>query len=128
MWTPDVRVRRGPDLDVVEGVSGILPERWGALCSVCGSSRGVVLRCSAGHCTLPFHALCGRNAGFYLAARGAEAAMPFPWACRSCNDIVLVHHFDSLAAIRDLWEYSGDIELRLPRDMTRLDSRACLAP
>ena len=72
MWTPDVRVRRGPDLDVVEGVSGILPERWGALCSVCGSSRGIVLRCSAGHCTLPFHALCGRNTGFYLAARGVR--------------------------------------------------------
>ena len=76
MWTPDVRVRSGPDLDVVEGVSGISPERWGALCSVCGSSQGVVLRCSAGHCTLPFHALCGRNAGFHLAARGAQAAPP----------------------------------------------------
>ena len=72
MWTPDVQVRRGPELEVVEGVSGIPPERWGALCSVCGSARGVVLRCSAGHCTLPFHALCGRNAGFHLAARGAQ--------------------------------------------------------
>ena len=95
MWTPDVRVRRGPELDVVEGVSGILPERWGALCSVCGSSRGVVLRCSAGHCTLPFHALCGRNAGFYLAARGAHAATRFVSTSRSCNDIISVVHCDS---------------------------------
>lgn len=82
MWTPDARVRRGPDRDVVEGVSGIPPERWGALCSVCGSSRGVVLRCSAGHCTLPFHALCGRNAGFHLAARGAPPGDGF-----SCDPV-----------------------------------------
>ena len=71
LWTPDVRLRRGPALDVVEGVSGVVPERWGVPCSICGSPAGTALRCSAGHCTLPFHALCGRNAGLHLAARGA---------------------------------------------------------
>jgi hypothetical protein len=70
LWIPDVQVRRGPDLAVVEGVSSLPQERWGVACSVCGSSQGAVLRCSVAHCTLPFHALCGRNAGFYLAARG----------------------------------------------------------
>ena len=65
-----MRVRRGPDLAVVEGVSSLPEERWGVACSVCGSSQGAVLRCSVGHCALPFHALCGRNAGSYLAARG----------------------------------------------------------
>lgn len=72
LWTPDVRLRRGADLAVVEGVPGLGPERWAAAaCSVCGSAQGVVLRCGAGHCSLPFHTLCARNAGLYLAARGA---------------------------------------------------------
>lgn len=76
LWTPDVRLRRGPALDVVEGVSGLAPERWGVPCSICGSAAGAALRCSAGHCTLPFHALCARNAGLHLAARGGQPIHP----------------------------------------------------
>lgn len=69
MWVPDLKVRPGAGAEVVEGVPSLKSERWGVPCTLCGSSKGVVLRCNAGHCTLPFHALCGRNAGFYLAMR-----------------------------------------------------------
>jgi hypothetical protein len=71
LWVPDVKVRQTPACEAVEGVSGLKPERWGVPCSICHSTRGVVLRCNSGHCTLPFHALCGRNAGQYLAVRPA---------------------------------------------------------
>ncbi|CAL8469552.1 g9093 [Coccomyxa elongata] len=69
MWVPDLKVRPGAGAEAVEGVPSLRPERWGVPCTLCGSSKGVVLRCNAGHCTLPFHALCGRNAGYYLAMR-----------------------------------------------------------
>lgn len=69
LWVPDLKVRAGAGAEAVEGVASIKPERWGVPCTLCGSSRGVVLRCNAGHCTLPFHALCARNAGNYLAIR-----------------------------------------------------------
>jgi NuA3 HAT complex component NTO1 len=69
-WVPGVRVARLGACAVVEGVAGLPQERWGVPCSLCGSSMGVVLRCNAGHCSLPFHALCARNAGLYLAVRG----------------------------------------------------------
>ncbi len=69
MWVPDLKVRPGAGAEAVEGVPSLRPERWGIPCTLCGSSKGVVLRCNAGHCTLPFHALCGRNAGYYLAMR-----------------------------------------------------------
>ncbi|EIE21488.1 hypothetical protein COCSUDRAFT_8821, partial [Coccomyxa subellipsoidea C-169] len=63
LWVPDVKVRAGAGAEAVEGVASIKAERWGVPCTLCHSSRGVVLRCNAGHCTLPFHALCARNAG-----------------------------------------------------------------
>lgn len=69
-WVPDVRVARSGACAVVEGVASLPQDRWGVPCSLCGSAMGVVLRCNAGHCSLPFHALCARNAGLYLAARG----------------------------------------------------------
>lgn len=72
LWLPDVKVQQTSACEAVEGVASLKPERWGVACSLCRSSRGVVLRCNAGHCTLPFHALCGRNADFYLAARSSS--------------------------------------------------------
>ncbi|BDA44710.1 probable peregrin at C-terminar half [Coccomyxa sp. Obi] len=69
LWVPDLKVRPGAGAEAVEGVPSLKTERWGVPCTLCGSSKGVVLRCNAGHCTLPFHALCARNAGYYLAMR-----------------------------------------------------------
>lgn len=66
---PDVKVKAGAGAEAVEGVPSLKAERWGVPCTLCHSSKGVVLRCNAGHCTLPFHALCARNAGHYLAVR-----------------------------------------------------------
>ncbi len=69
-WVPDVRVARGGECCAVEGVLALPAERWGVPCALCGLAAGVALRCNAGHCGVAFHALCGRNAGQYLAARG----------------------------------------------------------
>lgn len=51
----------------MEGRAGVKSERRGALCGVCGSRKGAVVRCGQGHCSSAFHPLCARNAGLYLA-------------------------------------------------------------
>ena len=74
MWHPETSVRPGGACAAIEGRAGVKSERRGALCGICGSRKGAVVRCGQGHCGSAFHPLCARNAGLYLAVR--------PWICQ----------------------------------------------
>lgn len=66
LWQPDLHLLPGNVCNAVQGLEGITSDRVGVKCSVCERSDGAVIRCSQGHCSVPFHPLCARNAGHYL--------------------------------------------------------------
>lgn len=66
LWQPDLHLLPGNVCNAIQGVNDIGSERVGVKCSVCERSDGATIRCSQGHCSVPFHPLCARNAGQYL--------------------------------------------------------------
>ena len=66
LWHPELQVRPGGACNAVEGLRSIRTERRGVQCSLCGSRRGAIVRCSNNHCYTAFHPLCARNNALHM--------------------------------------------------------------
>lgn len=81
LWQPDLHLLPGNVCNAIQGLEGISSERVGVKCSICERSDGAVIRCAQGHCSVPFHPLCARNAGHYLSVHPTSSKTVYRAFC-----------------------------------------------
>lgn len=64
IWNPELRFASAKLLDSVEGIGSIPSARYGEICKLCKTNRGVCISCQ--QCAAPFHVTCAQQHGYML--------------------------------------------------------------